>query len=116
MEVPKNHVLRDWYFQSVFLDNLNGASENLELYTLNPVKITLYGVDWCIDCRRARKIFSEAAVDYVDIDIDKDQKAAEFVQKQNHGNRSVPTIVFPDGTILVEPDRDTLLKKINSMK
>jgi hypothetical protein len=33
----------------------------------------------------------------------------------NNGNRSVPTIVFPDGSRLVEPSNAELLRKLQSM-
>lgn len=84
-----------------------------DLYNNSPVQIVLYGVDWCGDCRRARRVFAENNIQYLDIDIEKDEKAAEFVRQKNHGNQSVPTIVFPDGSVLTEPDRSTLLNKLN---
>ena len=83
-----------------------------ELYTLKPTEIILYGVSWCGDCRRARQVFSEKSVHYIDIDIEKDPQAAQFVRAQNSGNQSVPTIVFPDGSSLTEPDRATLTEKL----
>jgi mycoredoxin len=82
------------------------------LYDLSPTEIILYGVGWCGDCRRARRIFAERAIPYVDIDIEQDEQAMSFVKKLNRGNQSVPTIVFPDGTTLTEPDSHTLSKKL----
>lgn len=87
-----------------------------DLYTLSPDIITFYGVSWCGDCRRARQVFADKQVKFIDIDIDKDSKAAEFVKQLNHGNRSVPTIVFPDGAHLTEPDTLTLGKKLDGYK
>jgi mycoredoxin len=55
-------------------------------------------------------------VPFVDIDIEQDDKAAEFVMKLNHGFKSVPTIVFPDGSTLTEPDRSTLIKKLEAFQ
>ena len=49
---------------------------------------------------------------YTGINIDEDPDGREFVIEVNHGNRSVPTIVFPDGDILVEPSSSELLKKL----
>lgn len=78
----------------------------------NPDAIVLYGTSWCGDTRRARAVFDQNKIAYVWIDIDQDRAAAEFVQKTNHGFRSVPTIVFPDGTILVEPSTSELRQKL----
>jgi mycoredoxin len=85
-----------------------------DLYTLAPNQIVLYGVAWCGDCRRARRIFAEQNITYLDIDIEQDDKAAEFVRQQNGGFQSVPTIIFPDGSTLTEPDRPTLTSKLET--
>lgn len=66
-------------------------------------KIIFYGTPWCGDCYRSRQLLIEAGIEYTEIDIDQDAEAAERVIQLNKGYRSVPTIVFPDGTILVEP-------------
>lgn len=87
-----------------------------DLYSLTPTKIILYGVTWCGDCRRSRQVFAETGINFVDIDIDQDEKAAAFVRQLNRGSQSVPTIVFPDGTTLTEPDRFTLANKLKEYR
>lgn len=87
-----------------------------ELYTLSPQEIIFYGVSWCGDCHRARRAFAEKHISFVDVDIDHDPKAAEFVKAVNRGYRSVPTIVFPDGSHLTEPDTLTLSRKLESFE
>jgi mycoredoxin len=76
----------------------------------------MYGTSWCPDCARAKQVLARQNVAYDWIDIEKDQEAAAYVQKVNGGYKSVPTILFPDGSTLVEPDNATLLKKLESMK
>jgi mycoredoxin len=49
---------------------------------------------------------------YTWIDIEQDATAADYVVKVNQGNRSVPTIIFPDGSILVEPSNSELENKL----
>lgn len=68
-----------------------------------PTQITVYSTTWCSDCRRAKRWLDEHGVAYTNIDIEQDAGAAEYVRQVNDGNQSVPTIVFPDGVILVEP-------------
>jgi mycoredoxin len=87
-----------------------------ELYTLAPQEIIFYGVSWCGDCRRARQVLSEKNISFMDVDIDSDPQAAEFVQSLNRGYRSVPTIIFPDGSHLTEPDTLTLSRKLESLE
>ena len=78
-------------------------------------KIIIYGTRWCGDSRRALKIMDDRKLDYVWINIDKDPEGERFVKETNQGFRSVPTIVFPDQTILVEPSNQTLLDKLDAL-
>lgn len=76
-------------------------------------KIIMYGTRWCYDSRRARAILDEMEVSYQWIDIDKDYDSRKFVEEVNHGYRSVPTIIFPDGSMLVEPTNEVLREKLD---
>jgi glutaredoxin-like protein len=76
-------------------------------------KIEVYGTNWCPDCSRARQIFNQHNITYIWHDIDKDKKACAFVEKVNDGFQSVPTIVFPDGSFMVEPNNAALEKKLS---
>jgi mycoredoxin len=71
--------------------------------------LTLYTTKLCGDCRVAKTTLDRAGVEYQEIDIDDDACAAETVLAINGGYRSVPTIVLPDGRVLVEPSRVALL-------
>ncbi len=84
-----------------------------DLYSLNPTQIVMYAVEWCPDCRRAKFFFKRHNIDYLEVDVSKDKNAEEFVKKLNNGNRSVPTIILPDGSMLVEPSTQELEKKFN---
>jgi len=74
--------------------------------------IKVYSTVWCPDCKRAKKFFGEQRVPYENIDIEQDPEAMAFVEKINNGMRIVPTIVFPDGSILTEPSNAELAEKL----
>jgi mycoredoxin len=74
--------------------------------------IILYGTTWCGGSRRAKQLFDENKIQYKWVDIDQDKSGRTIVEEINHGNRSVPTIVFPDGSILTEPSMTTLAEKL----
>ena len=78
-------------------------------------EIKFYSTTWCGDCRRSRKVFQAMGVEFVDIDIEKHPEAAEIVRTVNHGMQSVPTIVFPDGSVLVEPSNAALEQKLTAL-
>lgn len=65
--------------------------------------IKFYGAMWCGDTRRARNWFDANNVQYEWIDVDKNKEAEELVKSVNNGFRSIPTIVFTDGSHLTEP-------------
>ena len=71
-------------------------------------EITIFGTWWCGDCLRTKRFFDSYNIKYQWVDIDKDAAGEKFVLDTNHGMRSVPTIVFPDGSILVEPNEAKL--------
>lgn len=77
-------------------------------------KIKIYGTRWCGDCKRALRILDEHQTDYDWVDIDQNKDGEAFVKSTNQGNRSVPTIIFPDDTILVEPSNQVLIDKLKS--
>lgn len=88
---------------------------NPDLYSRNPSKVIFYGTSRCGDCRRSRRVFAQIGTPYEEIDIDADKQAETFVRALNRGNRSVPTIVFPDGSLLVEPNDDALVIKLKDL-
>jgi len=82
-------------------------------YTLTPTQIVMYTTQFCSDCLRAKKFFEANNIPYLNIGLEGNPQATEFVMRVNNGNRSVPTIVFPDGSILVEPGWEELKQKFN---
>jgi len=78
-------------------------------------KIVVYGTRWCKDTILARKVLDDSNIEYDYVDINQDKKGEQFVKETNHGNRSVPTIVFSDNSILVEPTRNELLNKLEKL-
>jgi mycoredoxin len=77
--------------------------------------ITIFGTSWCGDCIRTRKYFKKNNIAYKWVDIDHDKTGEELVISINHGMRSVPTIRFGDGSIMVEPT-DAELKQMIGIK
>lgn len=74
-------------------------------------EIVMYSTSWCSDCYRAKHFFNEYGINYQEIDIERHPDAVETVMQLNGGYRSVPTIVFPDGDVLVEPSYRQLADK-----
>jgi mycoredoxin len=91
----------------IHIDPARAAADSTSDSAIGP-SITLYSTTWCGDCRRAKRVFADFGVPYAEVNIDEDEDAAALVQQLNNGMRSVPTIVFPDGGVLVEPSSAAL--------
>ena len=74
--------------------------------------IKFYGAHWCPDCRRSRTFLGEHRVPYQYFDVDQDTEAQVYVQQINDNRLIIPTILFSDGSILVEPSDAELAEKL----
>lgn len=75
-------------------------------------QIQLFGAPWCPDCKQSKQFLNEQRVPYEWKDIDQDEQARAYVQQVNNGKQIIPTIVFPDGSVLVEPTNAELADKL----
>ena len=75
-------------------------------------KVTVYGAPWCPDCRRSKQFLGEQRIPFTWVDIDQDQEGREYVQRANEGRQIIPTVVFEDGSVLVEPSNAGLAAKL----
>jgi mycoredoxin len=65
--------------------------------------LTMYTTDWCGYCLRLKDGLQRAGIAYEEVNIERDADAADLVMQVNGGNRTVPTVVFADGTALTNP-------------
>ena len=77
--------------------------------------ITFYGATWCRDCKRSKSLLDSLGVVYDYINLEEKPEAAEIVEKINGGYQSIPTIIFPDGSHLIEPSDEVLTEKIKAL-
>jgi mycoredoxin len=80
-----------------------------------PPAIKVYGTTWCGDCVFAKRTMDQLGVPYEWIDITGDSAAIAYVESVNGGYRSVPTILFPNGSTLVEPSGRELTAALISL-
>ncbi len=77
-----------------------------------PDIVTVYGADWCADCRRAKRYLDAVRVPYAWIDVDADPSAQALVDAA--GYRAIPVVVTPTGQVLIEPSNDELANVVGS--
>ena len=76
----------------------------------------MYAADWCGDCRRSKRLLDSLEVKYTVIDVETDVTASDKVIEINGGVRSIPVIMFPDGTHMTEPSDIDLKAKLEALK
>ncbi len=78
-------------------------------------QISMYGAEWCGDCRRSKRFLDSNNISYNYIDVEADQSASDKVIEINGRMRSIPVILFPDGSHLTEPSDNELKTKLESL-
>ncbi|HEX9890593.1 MAG TPA: glutaredoxin domain-containing protein [Actinomycetota bacterium] len=75
-------------------------------------EITMYGADWCGDCRRAKGLLEALDVPYRYIDVEHDAAMTDAARRIG-GSRRIPVIVLSDGSVLVEPSNQDLQEALH---
>jgi mycoredoxin len=76
------------------------------------VSLTVYGTSWCPDVKRSRALLDREGVEYSYVDVEADAAAERRVRELQDGARRIPTIVWEDGSFLVEPSDDELSARL----
>lgn len=83
---------------------------------VNPVgQLTIYSVSWCGFCRNLKRQLASAGIEVCEVDIERDSAAADYVMAVNGGNQVVPTVLFPDGTALVNPSAAQVRARLSAV-
>ena len=72
---------------------------------------TMYVTSWCPYCRNVKRWLDSHGVPFESINIEENEEAAQFVMSVNGGNQTVPTVIFPDGSVETNPGAPVLMKK-----
>lgn len=77
--------------------------------------VTMYTTPWCGFCRRLKSQLGREGVEVVEVDIERDPAAADYVMSVNGGNQTVPTVVFPDGAALTNPSAAQVAARLREL-
>jgi mycoredoxin len=84
------------------------------MVTSSSSTLTMFGADWCIDCRRTKKQLDQLGVSYEYIDLLTDPGAAD-VAREISGRTSIPVVVYPDASHHVEPSNADVESKLREL-
>ena len=77
--------------------------------------VTMFTTQWCGYCVRLKKLMQREGIEFAEVDIENDPAAAEIVMQANGGNRTVPTLLFADGTALTNPSIDQVKSQLGQL-
>ncbi len=77
--------------------------------------VTMYTTSWCGYCVRLKKMLQREGIEYAEVNIETDESAADLVMQANGGNRTVPTLVFADGSALTNPSIDEVKAQLSGL-
>jgi len=80
----------------------------------SPDSITMYGADWCSDCRRTKAQLDGLGVAYDYVDVEADAAKADEAQRIS-GRTNIPVVVYPDGSHQVEPSNPDVESKLREL-
>ena len=77
---------------------------------------TMYSTPWCGYCHRLSSQLDREGIAYEVVDIEQHPDAGDVVEQVNHGNQTVPTLVYSDGTAQTNPSLKQVLEKLASLE
>jgi len=75
----------------------------------------MFTTQWCGYCMRLKKLMQREGIEFAEVDIETDDAAADVVMQANGGNRTVPTLLFADGTALTNPSIDEVKSQLGQL-
>ncbi len=76
--------------------------------------VTMFTTTWCGYCRRLKAQMDDAGIAYREVDVEQHPDAADFVEQVNGGDRTVPTVLFPDGTAATNPSLRQVTERLGA--
>ena len=83
--------------------------------TTTTATFTMYSTPWCGYCHRLKSQLDREGIEYDVVDIEQHPEAASLVESVNHGNQTVPTLVYSDGTAQTNPSLKQVQEKLASL-
>ena len=79
------------------------------------MSVVMYSTSWCGFCKRLKSQLADLGVTFDEINIEEVPGTAEIVEKINGGNRTVPTLVFSDGSAMTNPSAKDVVAKLATL-
>lgn len=75
--------------------------------------VTMFTTSWCGYCNRLKAQLGREGIRYTEVNIEEHPESADFVMSVNGGDRTVPTLLFPDGSAATNPSIREVVKRLS---
>ena len=82
---------------------------------MSSTAVTMYSTQWCGYCARLKSQLDREGITYDVVDIEQVPDAAFVVEQANHGNQTVPTLIYSDGSTQTNPSVRDVKAKLASL-
>jgi mycoredoxin len=82
---------------------------------MNESMLAIFTTTWCGDCRRTKAFLERHGIPFREIDIEQDPEAMAAMKRLNGGKNIIPTLVFPDGTVMTNPKIEALAARFGNI-
>ena len=90
-------------------------STEVQALGLTGKEFVMFSTDWCGYCKRLKSQLDEHGITFREINVEQELNYANFVEKVNGGNRTVPTLVFSDGSAMTNPSAKDVVAKLAAL-
>jgi mycoredoxin len=91
---------------------MESTREDLAEYVPEEGTVTMLTTSWCGFCRRLKLQLEREGVTFGEVDIETSEQAAGVVMSLNAGDRTVPTVIFPDGSSATNPSVQEVIARL----
>ena len=75
----------------------------------------MFSTPWCGYCHRLKSQLDREGIEFEIVDIEQHPEAAKTVEEANGGNRTVPTLLYPDGSTQTNPSLAQVKEKLSEL-
>lgn len=79
------------------------------------MSFVMYSTSWCGYCTRLKNQLGRMNISFQEVNIEEVEGSAEIVERVNNGNRTVPTLIFSDGSAMTNPSAAQVESKLAAL-
>lgn len=97
------------------VDHENQYEDPIADYLPQDGTVTVFSAPWCPFCTELKEQLVESRIEFREVLIEEDPKAEQLASDANGGDWIIPTVLFSDGSLSVNPGLDGVTKRLSEI-